>query len=210
MKKFIIGYIAGVLSGCFAALAYTKHKNNVEKANNLSNTFDPNAVAEYCDNDVTATDSTRKHFEPEDFEDYDNIIKNNGYSSVTTEVPEEYSADEEEERVNGIVVQSIPEPEDHFDGPVVISFDEFMNLIEQNDYSRGDLSWFPNPGILTDDHNVPVDDPEGTVGEFVSYFGEDEEEPWSVHVRNDKLHSVYEIIWDDRDYAMAKRIDGYV
>ena len=80
--------------------------------------------------------------------------------------------------------------------PYVISPDEFDEL---DGYEVISLTYFAD-GVLTDDHNEPVEDVEGTVGrDSLNTFGD--YEPDSVFVRNEELRVDYEILADVRKYS---------
>lgn len=79
--------------------------------------------------------------------------------------------------------------------PVVIDPREFGEL---EGYEIITLAYYAD-GVLTDELDVPVEDVEGTVGrESLKTFGEYEDD--AVHVRNDRLHAYYEILFDTRNY----------
>lgn len=82
------------------------------------------------------------------------------------------------------------------DGPQVISPDEFG----QNDsYDIVSLNYYSD-GVLTDDWDNIIDDPEETVGpDIENHFGEYEED--TVYVRNDEHGAYYEICRDLRNYS---------
>lgn len=111
-----------------------------------------------------------------DFEKYTNLAKAYNY------------ADEEDEEEEG-------EP-DMSDGPQVISPDEFG----QNDsYDIVSLNYYAD-GILTDDWDNVIDDPDETVGpDIEKHFGEYEED--TVYVMNDEHGAYYEICRDLRNYS---------
>lgn len=112
-----------------------------------------------------------------DFEKYSNLAK--AYNMTDEE------DDEDEEG----------EPE-MSDGPHVISPDEFG----QNDsYDIVSLNYYAD-GVLTDDWDNIIDDPEEMVGpDIESHFGEYEED--TVYVRNDEHGADYEICRDLRNYS---------
>lgn len=91
--------------------------------------------------------------------------------------------------------------EDHIipqDKPFVIEQDR---VGEYMSYDLISLIYFSD-GVLTDDWEVPVENPDETVGkEYVEYFetGED-----VVYVRNDKLKCEFEITRDLRTYEEVK------
>lgn len=84
------------------------------------------------------------------------------------------------------------------DKPFVIEEDRVGEYIS---YDLISLIYFSD-GVLTDDWEVPVENPDETVGkEYVEYFetGED-----VVYVRNDKLKCDFEITRDLRTYEEVK------
>lgn len=79
--------------------------------------------------------------------------------------------------------------------PVVIAPEEFGDL---DDYEVISLTYYAD-GVLADELDEPVEDVEGSVGrDSLTTFGEYEED--AVHVRNDRLHAYYEILFDTRNY----------
>ena len=114
-----------------------------------------------------------------DFEKYTSLAKSYNYAD------EEDEEDEEEEG----------EP-DMSDGPQVISPDEFA----QNDsYDIVSLNYYAD-GVLTDDWDNIIEDPEETVGaDIEKHFGEYEED--TVYVINDEHGAYYEICRDLRNYS---------
>ena len=84
------------------------------------------------------------------------------------------------------------------DKPFVIEEDRVGEYIS---YDLISLIYFGD-GVLTDDWEVPVENPDETVGkEYIEYFetGED-----VVYVRNDKLKCEFEITRDLRTYEEVK------
>ena len=81
-------------------------------------------------------------------------------------------------------------------GPQVISPDEFG----QNDsYDIVSLNYYAD-GVLTDDWDIIIEDPDETVGpDIESHFGEYEED--AVYVINDEHGAYYEICRDLRNYS---------
>ena len=115
---------------------------------------------------------------PVDFEKYRGLAKSYNY------------ADEEDEEN-----EEEGEP-DMSDGPQIISPDEFA----QNDsYDIVSLNYYAD-GVLTDDWDNIIEDPEETVGpDIESHFGEYEED--TVYVVNDEHGAYYEICRDLRNYS---------
>ena len=90
------------------------------------------------------------------------------------------------------------------DGPYVIAPNEFD---EFDEYETGELTYYAD-GILADDGDDIIDDIESIVGEdSLLHFGEYEDDPDTVYVRNDRLKTDYEITRDERRYADV--MDGY-
>lgn len=114
-----------------------------------------------------------------DFDKYSSLAKPYGFGE------EDENDDENEEG----------EPE-MSDGPHVISPDEFG----QNDsYDIVSLNYYAD-GVLTDDWDNIIEDPEETVGpDIEKHFGEYEED--TVYVRNDEHGADYEICRDLRNYS---------
>ena len=84
------------------------------------------------------------------------------------------------------------------DKPFVIEEDRVGEYIS---YDLISLIYFSD-GVLTDDWEVPVENPDETVGkEYVEYFDTGED---VVYVRNDKLKCDFEITRDLRTYEEVK------
>ena len=117
--------------------------------------------------------------EKPDISAYAATVRNMGYTN------EEESAEEEEEDM---------------DRPYVISPDEFG---ENPDYETVSLTYF-NDKVLVDDNNDLVEDVDDIVGlDSLNSFGEYEDD--SVFVRNDRLKTDYEILYDMRDYSDVEK-----
>lgn len=83
------------------------------------------------------------------------------------------------------------------DRPYVITPEEFGEL-EDEGYETIVLSYYTD-GILADDSHFIVEDVDSVVGnDFADHFGEYEDD--SVHVRNDRLKTDYEILLEARAY----------
>lgn len=91
------------------------------------------------------------------------------------------------------------------DLPYVISEDQFG---EFDDYSKVSLTYYADH-ILADTDDRAIEDVEHTVGfESLNYFGEYDED--SVHVRNDRLKTDYEILLDQREYSEILQSKPYL
>ena len=141
-----------------------------------------NSVKETFAKRKPVTDTSRpidKHADGQqtDFENYTSLAKT-------------YKGDEEDDEND-----EEGEP-DMSDGPQVISPDEFGQI---DYYDIVSLNYFAD-GVLTDDWDNVIEDPEETVGPNVeSHFGEYEED--TVYVVNDEHGTYYEICRDLRNYS---------
>lgn len=72
---------------------------------------------------------------------------------------------------------------------------------EIEDYDVISLIYFADK-VLTDDQNVPIENVDEIVGrDSLNHFGECEDDPDSVFVRNDELRTDIEILLDSRNYS---------
>ena len=84
------------------------------------------------------------------------------------------------------------------DRPYVISPNEYGQMY---DYMTFELTYYDD-GVLADDTDEIVDDIEGTIGyESLKHFGELEDDPDIVHVRNDSLKADYEVAMSNSKYS---------
>ena len=89
--------------------------------------------------------------------------------------------------------------------PYVISPDDFA---EYKDYKTMDLVYFSD-GVLTDNDYNKIDDVDDLIGyDSLDHFGEYEDD--SVHVRDDRRKTDYEILLDPRKYDEIVNPDAFV
>lgn len=82
--------------------------------------------------------------------------------------------------------------------PYVISYEEYGDMDE---YETACLTYYED-GVVTDDWGDVIEDIPNTVGtEFSSHYGEDNDDPDIVYVRNDRLKTDYEICRDGRKFS---------
>lgn len=123
--------------------------------------------------------------------------------AVTTKIQDKGNITEYAERIkNGApmeysktVVPSKPLAPDHV---YVISPEEFSEVEE---YATVSLTYFAD-GVLSDEHGVIIENIEELIGDGLNHFGEYEDD--SVFVRNDKTRCDYEILRDEREYAVYR------
>ena len=95
--------------------------------------------------------------------------------------------------------------------PYVISPDEFSS---DDEYETISFYVFADGVITDEDYNV-VADWEEKVGDGAAHFGEYEDDPDAVYVRNERLHCNFELLKDNRNYRTdiynniphSKRVD---
>lgn len=115
---------------------------------------------------------------PDSEEEYDNIIKDEGYETI-----------ENEER---------EEEDDMEDKPYVITPEEFG----EGEYETESLIYYDDD-VLTYENGKVIDNVDEIVGVGSLYtFGQYEDD--SVFVRNDKLKKDFEILADERNYYDIK------
>ena len=93
------------------------------------------------------------------------------------------------------------EPEEVLSKPYVVDGADFSD-----DFELVTLTYF-NDGVLADKDLNIITDLEGTVGDDVGRYFEDELDD-SVYIRNDVTKQEYEILRDTKDYADAVRMSS--
>ena len=139
-------------------------------------------------NGVDETEESKKYVdcteEPTEEDVVNEIIASEGYTSNNTEKPQKGG----------------PGPMES-DRPYVITPEEFGEL-EDEGYDIVVLNYYTD-GVLADDSHFIVEDVDAVVGaDFADHFGEYEDD--SVHVRNDRLKTDYEILREARAYKDVK------
>lgn len=96
------------------------------------------------------------------------------------------------------VLEKDTEVSDEMEKPYVITSEAFGELY---DYETITLNHYAD-GVLTDDQDEIIDNPEDIVGDdYIECFGTNEDEPDTVYVRNDKLRCDYEILLNCETYS---------
>lgn len=83
--------------------------------------------------------------------------------------------------------------------PYVISPDDFG---EKEGYPQVSLTYFAD-GVITDEDDEPIDNPEEIIGDALDHFGEYARD--AVFVRNDARKCDYEILRDNRRFYEARQ-----
>lgn len=199
--KTVIGFLVGLVIG--SVLTYHGLKNKVEAEIDE----EVNKIKEYYKDQLEKQQA--EYFEKEEYlkskaavaEDKGSVVSKiinlNNVEKFEEKQNEETEDEDGFEETTGafeilednIIVQ---------DKPFVIEEDRVGEYIS---YDLISLIYFSD-GVLTDDWEVPVENPDETVGkEYAEYFetGED-----VVYVRNDKLKCEFEITRDLRTYEEVK------
>lgn len=179
MRNFI-AFVLGVATGAGVAWAiaknryeerYQEDKESIEEY--YKNKYAPAEEKDPPKNEVLVKPNNDRDIGEKNFvQSFSNIIDRNGYRTYGREVREDSPG-----------VRSAKEE------PYVIPPEEYGEI---NDYEL--LSWtcYAN-GVLTDDMDQPVVDPEQFVGpDVLSKFGQYSEDV--VHIRNDERRCDYEIV----------------
>ncbi len=115
--------------------------------------------------------------------EYAAMVKDLGYTDYSRRTEEPEKEVKEDEEV------------DEMDRPYVIEPEEFGEC----DYEEVSLTHYAD-GVLTDEQDNPIEDVDSMVGgDYAEHFGEYEDD--SVFVRNDRLHTDFEILADQRNYS---------
>lgn len=82
--------------------------------------------------------------------------------------------------------------------PYVISAEDYheTNL----NHEKSSITYFNVDDTLVDESEEPIVDPESIIGDALMHFGESEEDPDIVYVRNEKLGIDYEVIRTEKSY----------
>ena len=125
----------------------------------------------------------------------------------TDEEMDEYKAIVDE---RGYATGSLKKEVSDMDEPRVISPDEFGEL----EYDTVSLTYYED-GVLADDMDESISDIEDLIGnDALNHFGDNEDDPDAVYVRNDRMKIDYEILRDPRPYSevcklyRSRRVEG--
>ena len=127
-------------------------------------------------NDEVETSISKRHKE-----ELNDIIKENGYTS---------DSDKKEEKGGSEKVMNT------YENIHIVSPNEFG---EDDNYDVTSLTYYAD-GVITDEMDNVIDNPEELVGaDIASHFGDFEED--SVFIRNDDTETYYEVLMDCQNYS---------
>ena len=171
--------------GCIAGAAFTAAYFKEKEARQLEE------EAEWCER--VARGSYRDKIE-EDIEEVETAKKEekvkfmDHHSRFYTRLNRPYKS--VSEYATSIVENDSP-PED-IGEPYVITFEQFNE--EYDRYDKETMTYYAGDDTLADECEGIVDDVNDLVGDSLSRFGENSEDPDVVYVRNDSLEIDYEIV----------------
>lgn len=86
----------------------------------------------------------------------------------------------------------------------LISTEEFA--ANEDEYDISTLTYYSGDSVITDDKNIPIDEPENAIGTDGIFFFDRNPDESIFYVRNDVLKCLYEVCYDGRCY---KDVSGY-
>jgi hypothetical protein len=134
---------------------------------------------------------------------YHKVVKAEGYAQDID--PEEDGENVEINQYNGIIETRTVE-ENVFDpsqsGEIyLISDNEFIE--NATDYVQNTITWYQGDDVITDDQEKPLDKRETYIGPITSRsFGEQSDDPNTMHIRNEKLQLEFEVVRSPGYYAV--------
>lgn len=215
--KYLVAFGAGAIVGSLVTWklindAYEqKSKDDMDEVRRLmldKHLVDDDTVEEESKSDEIVVPTTVIVEKP-DLMEYATKLRENGYgtsgyvdySKITPD------GDEIDDDVDEVLEYENDIPsEEKVDKPYIITPDEFG---EYDDYEQISLTYFGEDGILADENDEIVDDPDGVIGmESLIHFGIFEDD--TVFVRNDALKCDYEVCWDNRKYVDVVKTKPYI
>lgn len=134
------------------------------------------------------------------------FIQDLGYSGSSEESDEPDSdgdQPEEDTVFNAFDIKdSTEETYEKIEGaPYIISSEDFYN--SENDFDKITVSYYEGDDTLVDEREQPINDPEPVVGNrHLSMFGFKSDDPNIVYVRNERLSTDFEIMYEEGEYAV--------
>ena len=181
----LLMFVAGAGIGSLITWKVMETRYNViveEEIKSVKETFSKESQDTEEEKTDDTTENTEEEEESESLAAVSDIINQNGYDTVSDEVREEKNKkgnDDTESKK----------------GPHVISPEEFGEL----DYPTISLDYYADD-VLMNDRGKIITNVKELVGEdFVSHFGDYEDDPDTVYIRNDLQCIDYEILRDYRE-----------
>lgn len=218
--KYLVAFGAGVIAGSFVTWKLVKdtyeqqHKEDMDSLRRLmieKHLVDTEDIEEDDESDEIVVPTTVVAEKP-DLMEYATKLRECGYGEdgYIDYTKMSHDGDELEDDVNEVLEDEPTSDEvpleKRSDKPYTITPNEFG---EFDDYEKISLTYFGEDGILTDENDEIIDDPDGVIGmESLIHFGVFEDD--TVFVRNDALKCDYEVCWDKRRYADVVMTKPYI
>lgn len=167
----IILFVAGAGVGSFMTYKILEKKHE-EEIESVRSAFDRVYGCKTARHDESDENTT------DEIEEVSNVINQNGYVTLSENKVEKEESDMETK-------------------PYVISPNEFGDC----DYVSVTL-WYYTDGVVTNDNGKVIGNVDELIGDdFAEHYGEYEEDPDTVYVRNDKQKIDYQILAEYRAYS---------
>jgi hypothetical protein len=85
--------------------------------------------------------------------------------------------------------------------PYIISAPEYLG--NDSNYSQETVTWYEGDGVLSDDRDEIVEDPDATIGLGNLQFGHRSDDENVVYIRNDRLLIDFEVLRHDGKFAVV-------
>ena len=188
-SKVIFAFILGTAAGLAVSWKFNEKKYAAIADREIESVKEKFSVVKVKSEEVPQDTEQEDVIEvtEEEKAEYNNILSERKYTN--------YSNPEQKEEKGGDTMAH-----DYY----IIAPNEFGEIDE---YETNELTYYAD-GILADDGDDIIDDIENLIGEdSLLHFGEYEDDPDTIYVRNDRLRTDYEITRDQRRYADV--VDGY-
>lgn len=193
MKKLTNAFIflTGAVAGAAGAWYFLKEKYETLAEEEIESVKAAYAARERAvmgdDGEDSPSPQIQRIPEKPDLMGYAKKLQEAGYRDYSSTVAPDKPTSREEEPLSENPV------------PYVISPDEFG---EMDGYAQISLTYFAD-GVVADEDDEPLDDPDEIIGDALDHFGEYEDD--SVYVRNDAKRCDYEILKDNRKFHEARQ-----
>lgn len=173
-------FSAGVAVGSIVTWQYLRFRSKDDDTETERKPVDDGADAEYADDEDEPSPKTEIVSELDDYKSQVNKHGYHDYSKISAKEPDADSKKKDEKAFPRVIEPDVFD--DDFDG-----------------YTKISLTYFQDH-VLADYDGHIIEDIEGTIGfESLNHIGEYEED--ILYVRNDRLHSDFEISMDSEKYS---------
>jgi hypothetical protein len=199
--KVLLAFILGIAAGAGGTYFYLKPKYEAMNAENLevNRKFYEEKLKEATveDDQTTPTEQEIESAAQENAQHLDQLRKADELASKLN-----YNA-----LYNKQPLTAVGSEEKMEDQVYLIAPDQYES---ESLYDRRTLTYYEGDDVLCDELTEEILDIENTIGiENVDQFGNPfEEDPYVMHIRNNKFGCVYEVFKDERSYSAVMGEDG--